>query len=289
MEIQAEHIVGDMMRVVFALILFIGIAIAGGAVYMAMERFNQYEAALANSRQAPVKQIKLAKVYVAKNPLEYGMPLTRDDVQLIDWPAEYVPEGVFSDELELLGTGEEGDFRTVLRDMEPGEPLMTVKLTARGEDAGVSSRLERGMRAFAIRVDVASGVSGFLRPGDRVDVYWTGRNGQDTVTKLILDDLKLIAIDQSAGGTRNRPTVARTVTVAADSRTIASLAQAQSTGKLLLSLRGINDETKGEGIEVTFKDLLGLEEEKVVQKEKVCTIKNRKGAEVNEIPIPCSN
>ena len=115
---------GDMMRVVFALILFIGIAIAGGAVYMAMERFNQYEAALANSRQAPVKQIKLAKGFVAKNPLEYGMPLTKDDVQLIDWPAEFMPEGVFSDELELLGTGEEGDFRTVLREMEPGEPLM---------------------------------------------------------------------------------------------------------------------------------------------------------------------
>lgn len=277
------------MRVVFALILFIGVAIAGGAVYMAMERFNQYEAALANSRTSPAKSIKLAKVYVAKDRLEYGVALTKDHVRLIDWPAEFVPEGTFSEETELLGTGEEGDFRTVLREMEPGEPLLAVKLTARGEDAGVSSRLAKGMRAFAIRVDVASGVSGFLRPGDRVDVYWTGRNGNETVTKLIMDDLKLIAIDQSADGTRNRPTVARTVTVAADSHRIASLVQAQSTGKLLLSLRGLNDETKDEGIEVTHNDLLGLKEEKVVQKEKVCTIKNRKGAEVIEIPIPCSN
>ncbi|MEM7438969.1 MAG: Flp pilus assembly protein CpaB [Pseudomonadota bacterium] len=277
------------MRFVFALILFMGVAIAGGAVYMAMDRFNQYETALANSRQGNGPNINLAKVYIAKEPLEYGMQLEKDHIRLVDFPVDALPEGTFSEEIDLLGSGEDGDFRTVLREMEPGEVLMASKLTARGEDAGVSSRLDKGMSAFAIRVDVASGVSGFLRPGDKVDVYWTGRNGNDTVTKLILNGLELIAIDQSADGSRNRPTVARTVTVAASSRTIASLVQAQSTGKLLLSLRGINDETVEDGIEVTHKDLLGLEEEIVAKEKEVCTIKNRKGAEVIEIPIPCSN
>ncbi|MEM6619098.1 MAG: Flp pilus assembly protein CpaB [Pseudomonadota bacterium] len=280
-----------MMRIVFALILFMGIAIAGGAVYMAMERFNQYEAALAHSRSKSGPQIKLAKVYVAKSPLEYGQQLTRDDVTLVDWPAAHLPEGVFKEEEALLGSGEDGDVRTVVREMVPGEVVLATKLTGRGEDAGVSSRLERGMRAFAIRVDVASGVSGFLRPGDRVDVYWTGRNGGEVVTKLILDDLELIAIDQSADSARNRPTVARTVTVSADSRTIAALVQAQSTGSLLLSLRGIGDDSNDAGIEVTHRDLLGIEEEEevVVKEKQVCTIKNRRGSEVIEIPIPCAN
>lgn len=277
------------MRFVFALVLFLGIAIAGGAVYMAMDRFSQYETALANSRKGTGPQIKLAKVYIANETLEYGMQLEKDHIRLVDFPANSLPEGTFSEEIDLLGSGEDGDFRTVLREMEPGEVLMASKLTARGEDAGVSSQLDKGMRAFAIRVDVASGVSGFLRPNDRVDVYWTGRNNDETVTKLILSDLELIAIDQSADGTRNRPTVARTVTVAADSRTIASLVQAQSTGKLLLSLRGIDDETKDAGIEVTHKDLLGLEDEVVAKEKEICTIKNRKGAQVIEIPIPCAD
>ena len=58
--------------------------------------------------------------------------------------------------------------------MEINEPILKIKVTEPGQDAGVSSRLERGMRAFAISVNVTSGVSGLLRPGDRVDVYWTG-------------------------------------------------------------------------------------------------------------------
>lgn len=74
----------------------------------------------------------------------------------------------------------------------------------------------------------------------------------------------------------------------ADPRKVKALVQVQSTGKLLLSLRGIDDETTSEQIEVTKDDLLGREEIQVVEQE-VCTIKTRKGAELIEIPIPCSN
>ncbi|PLS23699.1 Flp pilus assembly protein CpaB [Amylibacter cionae] len=277
------------MRMVFALVLIMGVAIAGGAVYMAMERFNQYEAALAQKNTPTIQKIDLKTVYVAANELEYGKPLTEEDVKAVEFPVAAVPENSFSELEALMGSGEDdGEFRTVLQAMVPGEAILASKVTRLGEDAGVSSRLKKGMRAFAIRVDVASGVSGFLRPGDKVDVYWTGTTEKETVTKLILNGLELIAIDQQADATRNRPTVARTVTVAANVKTIAALVQAQSTGKLLLSLRGIDDETTSEQIEITKDDLLGREEIKLVEKE-VCTIKTRRGAEVIEIPIPCSN
>lgn len=275
------------MRIVFALVLFMGIAIAGGAVYLAMERFNQYETALAK-KSTKVQKIDLATVYIAKDELPYGTTLTKEHIQAVEFPVAAVPPNSFSKIEDLIGDEEEGEFRTVLRMMEKGEAILSTKVTGIGEDAGVSSRLEKGMRAFAIRVDVASGVSGFLRPGDKVDVYWTGRTDRDTVTKLILNGLELIAIDQQADNTRNQATIARTVTVAADVRTIAALVQAQSTGKLLLSLRGIGDDTTSEEIEITKEDLLGRDEIQVVEKE-VCTIKTRKGAEVIEIPIPCSN
>ncbi len=275
------------MRIVFALVLFMGIAIAGGAVYLAMERFSQYETALAN-KSVKVEKIDLATVFVTAEDLPYGTPLTKEHVKAVEFPVAAVPENAFSTIEDLIGSEEDGEYRTVLRMMEKGEAILASKVTGIGEDAGVSSRLQKGMRAFAIRVDVASGVSGFLRPGDKVDVYWTGRTDRDTVTKLILNSLELIAIDQQADSTRNQTTIARTVTVAADVKTIGALVQAQSTGKLLLSLRGIDDETTSEQIEVTKDDLLGRQEIQVVEKE-VCTIKTRKGSEVIQIPIPCSN
>ncbi|MDR6263974.1 MULTISPECIES: Flp pilus assembly protein CpaB [Rhodobacterales] len=277
------------MRMVFALVLVMGVAIAGGAVYMAMERFNQYETALAEKNTPQIQKIDLKTVYVAATELDYGKPLTKDDVKAVEFPLAAVPENSFSELETLIGTGEDAnEFRTVLRTMEPGEAILSTKVTRLGEDAGVSSRLKKGMRAFAIRVDVASGVSGFLRPGDKVDVYWTGQSNTETVTKLILNGLELIAIDQQADASRNVTTVARTVTVAANVKTIAALVQAQSTGKLLLSLRGIDDETTSEQIEITKDDLLGREQIKLVEKQ-ICTIKTRRGADVIEIPIPCSN
>ena len=155
------------------------------------------------------------------------------------------------------------------------------------------------MRAFTITVDGSSGVSGFLRPGDRVDGYWTGRvdignqasNGD--VTKLIESAVPLIAIDLSADALgMGEANIAKTVTVAVDPQQVAALAQAQSTGKLSLSLVGVNDDTVAEAIEVDQRSLLGIKTQETiaeVAKEKVCTIRTRRGAEVVEIPIPCTN
>lgn len=184
--------------------------------------------------------------------------------------------------------------------MEIGEPILQVKITKPGEDVGLTTRLEKGSRAFAIRVDVASGVSGFLRPGDRVDVYWTGSaaglddEGNRNFTKLIQAGVKLIAIDQKADVEGVDGNVARTVTVAVKPEQVAALAQAQNSGKLSLALVGAKDDTIAETIEVDQDKLLGIEraEKKVAkarEEERVCTIRTRRGADVVEIPIPCSN
>jgi pilus assembly protein CpaB len=277
------------MRIVFAIVLFFGISIAGGAVYLAMDRFSQYESALADQKKPTKEIVELTEVYVAAGELQYGQPLTREDVRVVKWPVDGVPDTAFTDIEDLIGKEGERDVRTVLRLIDPGEVILASKITGIGEDAGVSSRLAKGMRAFAIRVDVASGVSGFLRPGDKIDVYWSGDDNGEFVTQLILDGITLIAIDQMAQQDRNRPTVARTVTVSVSPQVVASLVQAQTTGKLLLSLRGVNDDTTSEQIEVTQRDLLGRRQEEQIVEEKVCSIKTRKGAEVIDIPIPCAN
>ena len=287
------------MRAVFGLVLIVGVALAGGAVYMARNYISEYQAQLARERQAAQEALANAKVdvvptvevVVSNRTLKYGEPLTKEDVRLVEWPETAVPEGSFTDMTILFPEIANGD-RFVLRTMEKDEALMEVKVTKPGEDAGVSARLSPGMRAFAIRTDVTSGVSGFLRPGDRVDVYWTGpilpgQNG----TRLIETNVRLVAINQSADEDRNGPIVARTVTVEVNPRQVASLAQAQSSGRLSLSLVGADDQIVSEEVEIDQNQFLGIQQVERKKQERKCFVKKRVNGELVDTPVrtECTN
>lgn len=278
------------MRLIFGLVLVAGLGLAGFAVYMAQGYIDRYERQLAEARAAQASQVELVPVVVAKEPLRYGAQVNTQNLRLVQWPKDSLPEGVFQAAAEVFPEGMP-KFRTVLRAMEAGEPVLKVKVTEPGGDAGITARLERGMRAFAIRVDVSSGVSGFLRPGDRVDVYWTGQSQDRQVTKLIDTNIQLIAVDQTADEDTNRPVIARTVTVQATPQQVAALAQAQSTGRLSLSLVGAQDDVVAEAVQVDQRTLLGIvDAPKIVEEKKeVCTIRTRRAGEVVDIPIPCTN
>ncbi|RBI86586.1 Flp pilus assembly protein CpaB [Rhodosalinus halophilus] len=280
------------MRIVFGLVLMIGLALAGGAVYMVKNYIDGYQAALAAEQAERPPAVPLTELFVATRQLKYGERLAEADVRAVKWPKEAVPEGAFLAEEAAL-FADDGP-RVVLRTMEKHEPILAVKVTEPGEPAGLTTRLAPGMRAFAIKVDVASGVSGFLRPGDRVDVYWTGRVDRGEVTKLIESGVELVAVDQKADGSDLAgTTIARTVTVAASPQQVAALAQAQSTGRLSLSLVGANDDTVAEAVQVDQMRLLGISPEpeapKAAPEEEECTIRTRRGSEVVTIEIPCTN
>lgn len=289
------------MRVVFGLVLMLGLGLAGFAVYMAKSYIDRYQRQLAAERQQRAPNIETVDIYVANRALKYGEALDKDAVRLTAFPKNSLPEGVFRTSEELFPEGE-AVKRRALRRMEPNEAILAVKVTAPGEEVGITSQLERGMRAFAIKVDVSSGVSGFLRPGDTIDVYWTGSiggnnlrtegNSTGEVTKLIETGVKLIAVDQVADMDMSEAVIARTVTVAAKPQQVAALAQAQSTGRLSLSLVGALDDTVAEAIEVDQHRLLGITAEAVIEQAPVsetCTIRTRRGAEVIVTPIPCTN
>lgn len=276
------------MRLVFGLVLLIGVGLAGSAVYLAKDFIGQQQAQLAAAEEAKKAIVPVKDVYVVNKQMRYGQRLTIDDVKTVRWPEEAIPEGAFTSEEELFPKGPDVQ-RSILRTLEPDEAVLAIKVTKPGEDAGVSSRLSPGLRAFAIRTDVTTGVSGFLRPGDRVDVYWTGNSGSGNVTKLIEANVKLVAINQSADEDRNSPIVAKTVTVEASPRQVAALAQAQATGRLSLSLVGADDEIVSSAVEIDQRELLGIEEQKVVQKEEVrrCYVRRRQGEETIAVEIPC--
>jgi pilus assembly protein CpaB len=279
------------MRLVFGLVLILGLGLAGFAVYTAKGFIESKENQLARERAAAARIVPTLDVYVTTRRVEYGERLTKKDIATIAWPENSIPQGAFTSEEALFPKGET-EVRTVLRTMELGEPVMAVKVTAPGEDAGITSRLTKGMRAFAIKVDVTSGVSGFLRPGDRVDVYWSGSVGGNDVTKLIEVGVQLIAVDQTASSDRSAAAIARNVTVEITPLQVAALAQAQATGRLSLSLVGAQDDTVSDSaIEVNQRQLLGIvtEAPAEVVREEICTIRTRKGAEVVNITIPCTN
>ncbi|WP_298675357.1 Flp pilus assembly protein CpaB [uncultured Lentibacter sp.] len=282
------------MRAVFGLVLVIGLGLAGFAVYLAKGYIEGYQHALAEERSKG-GSIETVEIFVSRKSVTYGEQLAAEDVRLVHWPVASLPEGVYTVPEELFPEGFDKP-RSVLRSIEAGEAILEVKLTKPGEAAGLTSLLKPGERAFTIEVNVSSGVSGFLRPGHKVDVYWTGNiksQGESTdVTKLIQSSLPLIAIDQSANEEVESSGIARTVTVSASPQQVAALAQAQSTGQLSLSLVGSGDTHISEAIEVDQNSLLGIVKVQApveAAPEEVCKIRTRRGAEVVEIEIPCTN
>ncbi len=278
------------MRLVFGLVMLIGLGLAGAAVYLAKDFIGHQQAQLAEAELAKKAIVPVENVYVVNKQMRYGQRLTLEDVKLVRWPTSAIPEGAFFKEEDLFPEGTDVP-RSVLRTLEPDEAVMAVKVTGAGEDAGVSSRLSPGMRAFAIKTDVTSGVSGFLRPGDRVDVYWTGRLGEQQVTKLIESGVRLVAINQSADEDRNGPIVAKTVTVEATPLQVASLAQAQAAGRLSLSLVGADDQIVSQDVEVDMQQVLGIETVVRKQAERKCFVMRRVGEETiaTSIETECTN
>ncbi len=297
------------MRIVFGLVLVLGLSLAGFAVYMAQGYIAQTQADRDRLLQEQASAPKLVDVVVAMKAMKYGERFTRDDLEVIKWQADKVPEGAFNSVVAARAAAdagangqalpnavfEEGETRprALLRSIEPFEPLLAKKITEPGVDAGIMANISAGMRALAIKVDVSSGVSGFLRPSDRVDVYWTGTANGREVTKLIQQTIRLIAIDQSADADRTEETqIARTVTVEATSEQVAALALAQESGRLTLVLVGTGDTADVGPVEIDRNSLLGIVEEAAPMEEvaeKVCTIRTNKGGEIVETQIHCTN
>lgn len=276
------------MRGVQIGILGIGLALAGFGVYMAKDYVSQTEAAIAAAQasHAVLPVLNTTQVLVATRPLRYGEPIRVSDVQPIAWPTDAVPPGAFTDMALLIP--DPNRPRVALRAMEPMEPLLAVKVSQPGQPAGIAAMLTPGNRAFTIRVDQNSGISGTLRPSDTIDIYWTGRGTDGEITRLLSSGVRIIALDENADQDRTFNGVPRSITVEAEPEMIATLAQGQSTGRLSLSLVGLDDDVATGAVQVDARSLLGMETrvEQVIER---CTVRTRRGSEVVMIEIPCTN
>ena len=286
------------MRVIFGLVLVIGLGLAGFAVVMVKDYMGTQQIALQQERARAANAVEVVEVIAANKPLAFGDSLTTEDIVTIKYTKEFLPEGTFATIEDLFPEGEEV-LRSIRRSLEPNEVILAGDVTAPGEVASITQELDAAMRAFTIRVDASTGVSGFLRPGDRVDIYWTGsvdvRTRADE-THLIGSSIQLVAVDQSTDRNLATTKIPTTVTVQVSPDDVARLAQAQAEGRLSLALVGKDtaQATVAPGEQAIFLPEQPVEvvEAPVVpapQAPQQCYTTVRRGTESAQIEIACAN
>jgi pilus assembly protein CpaB len=262
------------MRIIAVLVLVFGVALSGGALFFASEYFESMKASMAQ------KGPETVRVLVAKKALNYGKVIKPTDLQWVEWPEAAVPPGAFTSAEALLG--EKGDQRRiVLRAIDPGEPVLESKITKFGESPRMSMNLGKGRRAVSISVDVVSSVSGFVAPGDRVDILLTRKLEGKLVSSVILQDITIIAVDQRSNSEAMSPRVGRTVTVEVDTVQAQKLALAQRIGSLSLTLRGIGETTDGDLEPVTADSLSDF----VQDQDPALKVRVRRGGSLSAVEI----
>ena len=220
------------------------------AVYLANAYLGRSDQLVQQAQQGTTK------VAVAAVPLDYGMDVTPDKVRFVDYPSSSIPAGAFSDFNQLAPAGKR---RVVLRPMAMNEPILATKLAGEGLGPSIAYLLPDGMRAAAVRLNDVSGVAGFVQPMDTVDVLITrqmpGPNATQ-VTDVLLQAVKVIAIDQNAQGADGKPVLARTATLEVSPIDAQKLALAQNVGALSLVLRKPGqDQDLGNVATVSMNDL----------------------------------
>lgn len=233
-------------------LVMLGLAVVFGlAAVLAGNQWLMRQASLQQRSQpvvaaAPVQPtVPMTTVVVAGMPLRYGMELTPSHLREIPWPEAAVPQGAFRSVAEFLGPQGPGHTRrVVLAAMEPNEPVMGAKVTGPGQRGTLSSLIEEGMGAVTIRVNEVVGVAGFVLPGDRVDILLTRqvaggetKPGQSAFADVVLQNVRVLAIGQTADERTEKPSIVNAVTVAVDPVGAQKVALASAAGSLSLVLR----------------------------------------------------
>lgn len=245
------------MRASTLISLFIAVILAGLAAYAARvwldtERteIERKAAELAGAEEVVPRNT----IVIAKSQLQFGERLTKDKLEVITWASDDLPPGAFS-EVDVLVSEEDSEARWVLATIAKGEPVFESRITDPGQRAKLSTALSPGMKAISIRVNDVLGVAGFVLPGDRVDIMLTRKASGGTVVDVLLQGVKVLAIDQIADDRKDQPSVVRTVTFEVSTEEAQKLALGANVGTLSLALRNIASPQVEEARRITVEDL----------------------------------
>jgi len=266
------------MRVKPIITTVFGIAIAAGSVFF----IKEYLLDAPNSAAQGAKT-DLVDIYLAHTEIAFGQIIEPHHVTKHAWPRDALPPGAFTTIAQLV-PAQEVDRRRAKGRFFPGEVMIASKVSQFGEKVTLVQRLGENTRAMSIKVDAVTAVGGFVTPGDYVDIVLTQGASLDLRAVTILQNIRVIGVDQQSEELTDEPEVARTITVEISADQGQRLALAQRAGILSLTLRTL------EGVEdkpmemVRLRDL--LQEEGPVEKVSVQpTITVRRGTASEVVSI----
>lgn len=219
------------MRVFMVLVLAIT---AGGALAFGTYNFMQ---------QTPVRaaSIPTRPVVVAAGDLDVGAELRREDVRVIDWPANAVPSTAIGDPKDVIGRG-------IILPVIENEPILPNKLASADAGGGLPPAIPPGLRAISVKVNEVIGVAGYVLPGTRVDVVATVSptgSSADMTSKVVLTNVQVLAAGTKIerNGDRDKPIPVSVVTLLVNPEEAERLTLASTEGKIQLALRNPLDKS----------------------------------------------
>lgn len=231
------------------------VAVFGARTWLNEERQRLFSEASQSTGDEPET---IRTIVVAGEPLQFGERLNPNKLREIGWASDVTPRGSYAKIGDILKGDKEEDARFVVSSMEEGEAVLASKITEPGQRAKLSTALTPGMKAMSIRVNDVQGVAGFVLPGDRVDVMLTRASrqaGEQGYVDVLLQGVKVLAIDQIADDRKDQPSVVRTVTFEVNTEEAQKLALGASIGTLSLALRNIASTDVEDSKRVTLNEL----------------------------------
>lgn len=180
----------------------------------------------------------ISTIVVASSSINRGEPIKADMLREMEWKSKEIPAGFFGTIEEVISGGAPRYAQTTY---SSGEPIHRDQVTEPGEMAKLSSALAPNRKAISIRVNDVLGVAGFVLPGDHVDILLTRKKSDETFVDVLLQGVKVLAIDQLADARADAPSVVRTVTFEVSTEEAQILTLGANTGTVSLALRNVSD------------------------------------------------
>jgi pilus assembly protein CpaB len=195
-------------------------------------------------------------VAVAAVNIPWGTKLKRDMIKTVPYLTESLPTGYSSDRGKLEG-------RVAIAALKKNEAITEAKLAPTSvEVGGVSAIVKPGMRAIAVKGDKVIGLSGFILPGNSVDVLvtLTDPRTKSEVTKTVLEKIPVLATGtEIQENDKGDPAPVDVYTLEVTPEQAEKLALAATQGKIQFALRNVTDKepvlTRGATIPQTLSSL----------------------------------
>lgn len=229
------------------MILLVGFALLSAAATFFLAKTwidSQRDAIRRQAESLKPTTTESVNVLVAKADLPSGLIVKRDHMEWKPWPEKGVGKNFLMEGRDKM----EDILDSVVRGgIVTGEPIVRGRVIKPGDRGFLAAVLKPGMNAVSIKVKVDNSVSGFIKPGDQIDlllahkVVPTNTEPPRThdIAETILSDLRVIAVDQIANDQNGKASVTKTITLEVTRKQVEIITVAKQIGKLSLSLRSL--------------------------------------------------